>query len=269
MADLPDPSTLTDEELDNILGEGAPVANPPEPETPPAPSPEPEADPEPPVVEDPAPDPEDPPVEEPDKPISRREQLRINQLLEKMKQKPAAEPPQPPASPDALNYREALDADPEIIKQLEDDRQRAATAAYQDGLKQIQASEWRTMLNIDSPAVDAKYPQLNKNDKDNFHPAVANSVNSFYLQMVGYDEQTGMPANPGIRYGEFADAIFELAEEIAATRVEKTRTNVVKQAALTGIRPDGSASKRLDLSKAPEDMSDEELDAYLAKSLKR
>ena len=266
MDNAPDPSTLTDEELDKVLaGEAIDVPTdapeddaPEQPETPEVTPPEDPEEPE----ELPL---EEEPVEEP-KP-SRREQLRIQQLLERMKQ-PQSAPPAPQPSPNALDYNTALDADPEVIQQLEEDRQRMSQQFYEQGLKQTQASEWRTMLHIDSPQVDTAHPQLNQNDKENFHPAIADSVNSWYLQMSGFDEATGTPANPGIRYKDFVDGVFELAEEIASTKAQSAVKNIAKQAAQTGLRPDGSSAKRLDLNKDPEDMSDEELDTYLSRYVK-
>jgi len=62
--------------------------------------------------------------------------------------------------------------------------------------------------------------------------------------------------------------MMELADRTAATKTQKSAKNIAKQAAQTGLRPDGSKAKRLDLSKAPEQMSDEELDAFISSKLK-
>lgn len=270
----PDASTLTDEELDKIIEAGTPdvieAETPPTPdaETPtPVEEPAPEAEAAPAEVppEEPA-DPvveETPPVvEEEPKPVSRRESLRIQKLLEKYGTKPTA-PPAPTVVPDTLDYEATLEASPEILQQLTDDRKRATETAYSAGLKQAEAMEWRTLLQIDSPVVESNHAQLNPRDKEHFHPAVANAVNSFYLTMSGYDAESNSPANPGIRYGEFVESLYELAEEIAATKVQTAKKNISKQAAQTGLRPDGSSAKKLNLNQAPEDMTDEELDAYL------
>lgn len=265
MDNLPDPSTLTDEELDRIIA-GDPVQVPDE---------EPSVEPE--EVEEPTEDPEEPEEPTPDlveeetpeaepKP-SRREQLRIQTLLEKMKT--------PQARPEArqieneLNYADALDADPEVLQQLEQDRRRSQQEFYNQGLEQAQAIEWRTMLHIDSPQVETAHPQLNKNDKENFHPAIADSLNSWYLSVSQFDSETGLPGNTGIRYKDFVDSVYELAEEIASTKTQSASRNIAKQAAQTGLRPDGSSAKRLNLNKEPEDMTDEELDAYLSRNLPR
>lgn len=270
MADLPDPSTLTDEELDALLDTGVlpekPVEETPPEATPPAPAAEPQPKPEEEPEEEEEPDqPEEEVIpEEEEKPVSRREELRIQKLLAKYgspEQQPAKKPVAKPA--DALNYEERLDADPELIKELEADREAYAVSRSNDATKIAEAVEWRTLLQIDGPAVQATYPQLNPKDEENFHPAVNNAINTFYLTMSGYDAESRTAEKPGIRYTDFVESVMELAEEIAATKVVKARKEITKQAKQTGIRPDGSRAKKLDLSKPAWEMSDEELDAKL------
>jgi hypothetical protein len=205
-------------------------------------------------------------AEEAPQPVSRRENLRIQQVLERLKQKPQA--PQAP-TPSGLDYNTALDADPEVIKQLESDRQAASQTAYNQGLEQAKSIQFHTRLEIDAPRVEGKYAQLNPEDKENFNPALANAINSWYLQTSGYDQQTDTVQNPNIRYAEFVEGIMELGEVIGSQKAVKTAQNVAKQAATTGLRPDGSSAKRLDLNKAPGQMTDEELDVFLSKAFKR
>ena len=281
MANLADPSSLTDEELDKLIAgellpeeeEGTPPAEPVvEPPIPPAPK-EGEEDPKPePKKEDeeptpPAPAPAPAEEEEPDPVVapSRREQLRIQQLLSKMKQEPRQQTNKPVADPDSLNYAEELDADPEIIKRLEDDRKRTSDASYDRAVKLNESSQWQTLLYVDAPQIEAKYKILNPKDTENFHPVLAEALTQRYLNMVGYDPQTKLVDRPNIRWSEFVESEMELADEIAATRVASTTTNLKKQAATTALRPDGSSSAtKLNLNQAPESMTDEELDAYLA-----
>ena len=59
---------------------------------------------------------------------------------------------------------------------------------------------------------------------------------------------------------------MELGEVIGAKKAQTAAKNVAKQARTTGLRPDGSSAKRLDLNKAPDQMTDEELDAFLNKA---
>ena len=262
---MDDLSKLSDEELDQAIEAGSQLDQSPS---------EQEAEEE--VVDQPAEDaeapaePEEPAekevVEEPGEPApqpSRRENLRIQQLLEKLQKQPQA--PAEHKVPTGLNYGETLDADPAVIQQLESDRQYVANQSYNEGLEQAKSIQFNTRREIDAPKVESKYKQLNPEDSENFNPALANAVNTWYLQTTGYDTETGRVSNPNIRYSEFVEGIMELGKVIGAQEDGKTAKNVAKQAATTGLRPDGSTAKRLDLNKAPGAMSDEELDAFLAK----
>lgn len=201
--------------------------------------------------------------EEEEKPPSRRESLRIQQLLEKLKEKP--ETPTPETS-GGLDYKTALDADPAVIKQLEEDRTAVGNAQYQSGLKQAQSIQFHTRLEIDAPRVEVKYPQLDKESAD-FKPVVANAINQWYLNTVGYDPKTDTVVNSNVRYADFVDGIFELADEVGNDKTASTSKNIAKQAANTAIRPGGGRTKGLDLNKAPEQMSDEELKAVIAQTM--
>lgn len=253
MSDLPNEPAL-EEELD--LEEGAPSGEPQETEQVVEPE-EPEG------VEPPTGEPEAPEAEAEPKPPSRREQLRIQQLLEKYG-KPEPTPQLPPAP--GINYEQELDADPETIKRLQADRDAAAKAMYEYGLQQSNSIQFHTRLEIDAPRVETKYPTLNK-ESEEFNPAFANAVNTWYLNMVGYDPQTNSVRNPNIRYADFVEGFMELVDEGASVRSETTRKNVTKQAAQTSLRPDGSASKGMNLNKAPQDMSEDELKAVINASL--
>jgi len=204
------------------------------------------------------------PVEE--RPPSRRESLRIQQLLEKMKQpQQQYQQPQPLGG---LNYSEALDADPNTIAQLEADRQQVAQQQYQQGIAQAESIKWESRLEIDAPKVESKYPQFDKNSAE-LDPALADSVNQMYLQMVGYDASTGMVQNPQIRYADYVESIVEQAERMAGNKVARAQKNIAKQAAATGLRPDGSAAKTLNLdpNKDPKSMTDKELEAMIKLSM--
>lgn len=194
---------------------------------------------------------------------SRRENLRIQQLLAKY-----GPPPERPAPQrkDALNYQDALDADPEVYKQLEADRRAEGQAQYNEGLKTAEFIGWNTSLKIDAPAVEKKYPILDKNSPE-FHPAVANAINTWYLNMSGYDPNTRTVSNPNVSYQDFAEGFMELVQETAGQKSAETAKNVAKQAATTGLRPDGSSAKRLNLNKAPQDMTLEELYAKVGQPM--
>lgn len=255
---MDDLTKLTDEELDQAIESSSELDQSPSEPTTEEVVEEQEAEVETEEVEA-APAEEEAQEEAPQQP-SRRENLRIQQVLERLKQQPQA-PEVPQAT--GLDYGTALDAEPEVIKQLQDDRQAASQTAYTQGLEQAKSIQFHTRLEIDAPRVEGKYEILNPNDKENFVPAAANAVNQFYITLAGYDQNKGTVANPDLRYADFAEGIMELAEVLAAKKATKTVQNVAKQAAQTGLRPDGSSAKRLDLNKSPGAMSDEELDAFL------
>lgn len=208
-------------------------------------------------------EPEEPKTEvEEEKPPSRRETLRIQQVLQKLKEAQAPAPA--PAAPTGqLDYSKELEADPEVIAKLEADRKAASDATYQQGLTQSNSIRFHTRLEMDAPKMEEKYPWLDKNSKE-FKPALAQSVNEMYLSAVGFDQQTDTVKNPNIRYSDYVESIAELANEIAGDKTETSTKQIAKQAANTALRPDGSTVKRLNLNKLPEQMTNEELDARIA-----
>lgn len=203
---------------------------------------------------------EEPVEEEEAKQPSRRESLRIQKLIEKLKdneKKPSSLP-----QLNGLNYADALDADPDTVEQLNKDRQNYAEQAYYQGLEQAKSLQFHTRLEIDAPKVMSRYKELDPENKEFFNPAVADAINTWYLNTTGYNAESDTVSNPTVRYAEFVDSVFELANAIAGEKVQKSVKNLAKQAATTGLRPDGSSVKRLDLNKPLNKMSDEELKAY-------
>ena len=180
---------------------------------------------------------------------SRRESLRIQQLVEKLKTKTQQEQPIK-----RLDYQEALDADPEVIEQLDSDREAYGKAQYQQGARRAESVLFHTRLEIDAPKIESKYPVLDKTSEQ-FDPAVADAINNMYLSTVGYDAQTDTVVNTEIRYSDYVESIMELGNAIASEKTTKSVRNIAKQAASTGLRPDGSRAKALDLNKAPQTIS--------------
>lgn len=199
-----------------------------------------------------------------EKPVSRRQSLRIQQLLTKLREKEApAERRQPEGG---LDYKTALEADEETVKTLDADRRKYGESLYNQGLEQAKTIQFQTRLEVDAPRVEAKYPVLDKNS-DNFNPLVADALNQMYLSSVGFDPKTGGVVNANVRYADYIESIMELSDEVATQRVAKTTKNIVKQAASTGLRPGGNSAKRLNLNQAPQNMTDEELKAVIAQGL--
>lgn len=209
--------------------------------------------------------PEEEQQEEEEKQPSRREQLRINQLLNKYGNPYKREKSQAPNN-DGVNYREMIQADDEVIDQLNEKTKQYGQEQFQTGYEQANKHaeylNWHTGLKIDTPKVHADFPQM-ENER------IRDSINQQYLAFVGYtpaDPARGTKASierPDVSFYDFVAAKDEEAREIAAVMTEQTRRNVTKQAARTGLRPDGSSAKKLDLTKNPSDMTDEELNAAL------
>jgi hypothetical protein len=214
------------------------------------------------------PEAEKPKEEEPKQP-SRRETLRIQDILAKRDaaSKETSQPAKTPSKQDVLDYSNELDADPEVITRLEEDRQKSGDARYNEGLAQAEqmsrqqtiSSEFRTNIKMDFPLVKEKLDKLDQED--------VRELDLEYLRMNKYDAETGIAHDPvGIGYADFITASVERAERFAERLNEQTVKNITKQASQTGLRPDGSAAKALNLNQQPGDMSDEELDAYLKKA---
>ena len=175
--------------------------------------------------------------------------------------------PQQQQQAQGLDYGTALDADPEVVQQLEADRQSYGQNQYNQGLEQAKSIQFHTRLEIDAPRVEAKYPQLDK-ESPKFNPAVADAINQWYLATAGYNPQTNSVQNSDVRYSDFVEGIMELSDEMAGQKNVATAKNIAKQAATTGIRPDGSKSKSMNLNQAPDKMTDDELDAIINQAIK-
>lgn len=205
-------------------------------------------------------------VDEDPEPMSRRKAKRLEKLeglVERLKGPQTAE-----HKSEGINYRELLDADDEVYDQLETKSKEFGTSQYNAGLEQAKSIQFHTRLEIDAPRVEAKYPQFDKESPD-FNPHLANSVNEWYLATTGYNPKTDTVNNANVRYADFVEGIMEVADAMASSKNTKSAANIAKQAASTSLRPDGSRNKSFDLSKAPEDMSDEELSAAISQTLPR
>lgn len=258
MADEKNPSEMTDEELAQAVTP-EPPENKEEPESPEAPEPKEKEEPEGKEGEEPNSQQEE---ELSPRAAKRVENLKLRELINNLK--PKDEPKEVPKKGDELDYN-SLDADDETRKALEADRQSYAQKRYEEGLTQSRAIQFHTRLEIDAPKVEAKFPQLDKTS-DKYDSGVADAMNSHYLHLVGFDPTTGNVASDRLRYFDFVEAQFELASRLATDQVAKSTKNIAQQAATTGLRPDGSSAKRLNLNQNPADMTTEELYAAIGQT---
>lgn len=269
MADEKDASQMTDEELAKAVGSEPPkeeVKEPPESKD----KQEPEAPEEKPEVK--TPEEEEPAEEEELSPRAQKrlESLKIQEQIARLKQVN----PQPSQSKrdGALDYSTALEADPEVIKQLEADRTAEGQAQYEHGLDRSNYNKWEILLSMDEPTVRAKYPELDPTNKEKYYPALAQTMATKFAMFSGYnpgDPEKGIARtvqNPSLRYLDFVEGEMEFANELASLKNAQTVKNVAKQAATTGLRPDGSSAKRLNLNKQPHDMTTEELYAAIGQT---
>lgn len=231
------------------------LANPqPEPETP--------ENPETPV------EPEQPATQEQPE-MSRRKAQRLEKL-EGLVERLRGPQTQQQRKAEGIDYSKLVDAEPEVIDQLSKASQDFGQTQYQAGLDQANAVRFHTRLEIDAPRVESRHPQFDKSNPETFQPGVVSAVNNFYLGMVGYDPQTDTVKNPEIRYGDFVDALAELGEAMFSNKTTKTTQNIARQAANTGLRPDGSSAKPLNWQgKDPSSMSEAELKAAIGATLPR
>lgn len=213
--------------------------------------------------------------DEEEKPVSRRKQARLDKLakifenIQSSDEESEEEAPKP-KKPEGIKYQEDLDTDEDTAKRLEDDREKFGQAMYQQGLEQAKglkqqqdAFEFKQMLTREEDLVRTKFKFMDPTDSEHFNEDATSKMVTKYLHFVGFDPQTKTARNP-ISYFDYVDAEMEMVQALAEEMASETQKNVTKQAANTGLRPSGSApSKSLNLTKAPEDMTNEELDAMI------
>lgn len=209
--------------------------------------------------------------EEPEKPaddgMSRRKAKRLEKL-EGLVERLRGPQAQPQRKAEGIDYQKLIEAEPEVYDQLTKASQDFGQAQYNAGLERANSVQFHTRLEIDAPRIEGKYPQFDRSSED-FNPGMASAVNDWYLATVGYDPQTDTVRNTNVRYADFVEGIMDLADAMAGAKVTKTTENITRQAANTGLRPDGSSAKPLNLNKAPEDMTEAELNAAIGATMPR
>lgn len=173
----------------------------------------------------------------------KAEELKLNKILDRIQQtkQPVQREQRKP-----MDYRDTIDAPDEVYESLDQDRSNYGEQRYSEGLEQAKALEFKMNIKLDLPLVKEKLDKLD--------PADATALDREYLQLVGFDPQTGYVRNADVGYADFIEARIQQAERLAASMALKSQKNIAKQAAQTGIRPDGGAHKGLQIS-SPQDIA--------------
>lgn len=199
--------------------------------------------------------------------MSRRKAKRLEKL-EGLVERLRGKPDQPEHRAEGIDYRKLIEADPAVYEQLGKASQDYGQAQYRAGLDQANSVRFHTRLEIDAPRIEGKYPQFDKGSSE-FNPGLASAVNEWYLATVGYNPESDTVQNANVRYADFVEGIMDLADALAGAKTVRATENIARQAAQTGLRPDGSSAKPMNLNKAPEDMTNEELEAAVSATLPR
>lgn len=136
-------------------------------------------------------------------------------------------------------------------KQLEDDRNQFANSkmaeGYQRGLSQGTTRQvlenFETKLDIDKDKVAAKWKALD-NDPDNalYDDQLEQSLVQQYVAFTGMEKDAQGRLSiqrPNVRFKDFVDAQMLNMERYASSKHTQSSENVHRQAANTGLRPNG------------------------------
>jgi hypothetical protein len=173
--------------------------------------------------------------------VEQLKQSKLDSILDRVTQGKSRDSSYKP-----LDYKETIDADEQVISQLSQDREQYATSLQEQTNERLTTELWKRDIKSDLALVKEKLDRLDPSD--------ARAIDREYLLYSGYDQEAGRVANPTISYAEFVEAQIERAEKIAANLNVRTQQNVAKQAAQTGLRPTGGASKATKIS-SPEDIA--------------
>lgn len=148
-----------------------------------------------------------------------------------------------------LEYKEDQEYDP---KDLEADRKAAQEAARREGVQRglsqtsprLERELWADRFDIDSERVTTKWDALNPEKTDSYKPKLEAQLVQKYIAYTGVtrDPQGRISIEkPNIRFRDFVDAEMRNLEEYASERNAQSSKNLVRQAANTGVRPNGQA----------------------------
>lgn len=253
----------------------APTGNQPDPQPDPTPPEGPEGGEKVEIAKDPVTPPEGEEEQGGEPPVSRRENKRIGQLLEKFQSREqellsrTAPGRQTPAAPRAPGQPIIPDGEytTEEVNQMARDY---GESLLTQGLSEVQAvniaNQFANRLEIDLPKVTTKYEFLDE-QSDNFNPGPAEFINRLYLNTVGYNPINGTVLDQDLRYSEFVEGFMDVLDLISNGKLADAAASVASQAAGTGPRPSANAKTPLYQGDNPKEMSDEQLDAAIAQGL--
>jgi hypothetical protein len=147
-----------------------------------------------------------------------------------------------------LPLKDGAEYDP---KQLEEDRTKVAESNRADGFQQGQRQattratleNFETKLDIDKERVAVKWDALDP-DKESYRPKLEQYLVQQYIAFTGMEKDAQgriTIQRPNIRFRDFVDAEMQNMEDYATDRGAQSTQNVQRQAANTGIRPNGQA----------------------------
>lgn len=160
---------------------------------------------------------------------NQAKEYKFNKILDRIYESKG----QPSGEEDkAINYRDVIEAPDEVYDVLERDREYVRNQTATESRKDMQAMEWRTNIKLDLPLI--------KDRLDKLDPSDAQAIDREYLLFSGFDPKTGRVERSDIGYADFVEARIEQAERLAANMNLRSTKNIAKQAAQTGVRPDGN-----------------------------
>lgn len=148
-----------------------------------------------------------------------------------------------------LEYKPDSEYDPSA---LEEDRKAAADYARSEGIRQglhqgtsqVVKELWADRFDTDSERVSGKWDALNSDKTDTYNPKLEAQLVQRYIAFAGVEKDNSGRVTiqkPNIRFRDFVDAEMKNLEDYAAERNAASSKNLVKQAAQTGVRPNGQA----------------------------
>lgn len=172
---------------------------------------------------------------------------------------------------DPLKYGPGTEYD---VEQLEGDRKNYGESKFAQGVEQQrfydQQERYYDRIEIDSDYVANRYPFLDE-ESDEFDPELNGAINEAFFEAAGYDEKSKTFRNTEVRYKPFVQRYVKAFEKFAASRNAESANNLASQRGRTGVRPSGGGRKGNAVYDGmnPADMTDEQLDAMIARGLGR